>query len=95
MPGRQLNELIKGMERKKKKTGAGGSTQNHRTDLSKEQHIQWVFQGSSKGLLCCLPRQEVDTEKIYQEDMDRVEAAFKRLDTDGDGFIDWQEFKQV
>jgi hypothetical protein len=27
--------------------------------------------------------------------MDRVEAAFKRFDTDGDGFIDWEEFKQV
>ena len=27
--------------------------------------------------------------------MDRVEAAFKRFDTDGDGYIDWEEFKQV
>ena len=37
----------------------------------------------------------MDTEKTYQEDMDRVEAAFKRLDTDGDGYIDWEEFEQV
>ena len=25
----------------------------------------------------------------------RVEAAFRKFDTDGDGFIDWEEFKQV
>ena len=25
----------------------------------------------------------------------RVEAAFRKFDTDGDGFIDWHEFKQV
>ena len=24
----------------------------------------------------------------------RVEAAFKKFDTDGDGFLDWKEFKQ-
>ena len=27
--------------------------------------------------------------------MNRVQAAFKRFDTDGDGFIGWEEFKQV
>ena len=25
----------------------------------------------------------------------RVEAAFRKFDTDGNGFIDWEEFKQV
>lgn len=29
------------------------------------------------------------------EEMDRVENAFRKFDTDGDGFIDWEEFKQV
>ena len=29
------------------------------------------------------------------EDLDRVEAAFIKLDTDGDGFVDWEEFKHV
>ena len=43
------------------------------------------------GLLCCLPtrKQKKDTA------MDRVEAAFRKFDSDGDGYIDWEEFKQV
>ena len=45
--------------------------------------------------LCCIKRQSVSPERKFQEDMDRVEAAFKKFDTDGDGFIDWEEFKQV
>ena len=27
--------------------------------------------------------------------MDRVEAAFTKFDTDGNGYIDWEEFKEV
>lgn len=27
--------------------------------------------------------------------MDRVEAAFSKFDTDGNGYIDWEEFKEV
>ena len=38
-------------------------------------------------------------EKLFPEVMKyilpRVEAAFHKFDTDGDGFIDWEEFKQV
>ena len=29
------------------------------------------------------------------KDLDHVEAAFKKMDKDGDGYIDWEEFKQV
>ena len=27
--------------------------------------------------------------------INEVKAAFRKFDTDGDGFIDWEEFKQV
>ena len=46
-------------------------------------------------LLCCTARQEMSQERKFEEDIDRVEAAFIKFDTDGDGFIDWEEFKQV
>ena len=42
-----------------------------------------------------MSRQDRDQDIKYQEDLDRVESAFRRFDTDGDGFIDWEEFKQV
>ena len=42
-----------------------------------------------------MSRQDRDQDIKYQEDLDRVEAAFRRFDTDKDGFIDWEEFKQV
>ena len=35
--------------------------------------------------------QEMKLEKV----LDKVEAAFKNMDKDGDGYIDWEEFKQV
>ena len=42
-------------------------------------------------LLCCTARQEMSQERKFEEDIDRVEAAFIKFDTDGDGFIDWEE----
>ena len=27
--------------------------------------------------------------------MDRVETAFRKFDIDGDGFVDWEEFKEM
>ena len=42
-----------------------------------------------------------DTDARFEEGvcsmdaLDRVEAAFNKFDTDGNGYIDWEEFKQV
>ena len=44
------------------------------------------------GLLCCLPARKQEKKDTT---MDRVEAAFRKFDSDGDGYIDWEEFKQV
>ena len=30
-----------------------------------------------------------------EKELDRVDTAFKKMDKDGDGYIDWEEFKQV
>ena len=34
-------------------------------------------------------------DRKFQKDLDKVELAFRNLDKDGDGFIDWEEFKEV
>jgi len=49
--------------------------------------------GREGGLLCCGKGARESPERPVN--MDRVEAAFHKFDTDGDGFIDWEEFKQV
>ena len=36
-----------------------------------------------------------EAERKFKSDLDKVEAAFRKLDKDGDGFIDWEEFKEV
>ena len=37
----------------------------------------------------------VEADARFTEDKDRVEAAFSKFDTDGNGYIDWDEFKEV
>ena len=36
-----------------------------------------------------------EAERKFKSDLDKVEVAFRKLDKDGDGFIDWEEFKEV
>ena len=36
-----------------------------------------------------------EQKKRLKKDLDKVEAAFRKLDKDGDGYIDWEEFKEV
>ena len=51
------------------------------------------------SLLCCVPRKKQGTSSTsdakFTESKDRVEAAFSKFDTDGNGYIDWDEFKEV
>ena len=36
-----------------------------------------------------------EADRKFKSDLDKVEVAFRNLDKDGDGFIDWEEFKEV
>ena len=42
-----------------------------------------------------LKKNSLSEEKKMEAELDRVEVAFSKLDKDGDGYIDWEEFKQV
>ena len=53
---------------------------------------------SSKQKSCLfgfLKKKSSFQEMKLEKELDRVEAAFKKMDKDGDGYIDWEEFKQV
>ena len=52
-------------------------------------------QDQTGSLLCCVAMKKRTGRREVVEDLDRVEAAFIKLDTDGDGFVDWEEFKHV
>ena len=52
------------------------------------------------SLLCCVATVEEEEPKLSdhlqpRQNLDRVENAFKKFDLDQDGFLSWNEFKQV
>ena len=40
-------------------------------------------------------KKERPEEAKLRRDIDRVETAFRKFDIDGDGFVDWEEFKEM
>ena len=45
-------------------------------------------------LACFFSDKKVLTE-VKEEQMDKVEMAFRKFDLDEDGFLSWEEFQQV
>ena len=50
--------------------------------------------------MCCVAAVEEEEPKLSdhlqpRQNLDRVENAFKKFDLDQDGFLSWNEFKQV
>ena len=60
--------------------------------------MTWLHQsgfcGQYEGLswLCCCPHPRLQSEEKAR---DRVLVAFTTWDTDGDGFLSWEEFQRI
>ena len=50
---------------------------------------------SSLYLLCCCQSHAMAVSSQEEEKVDRVLVAFNIWDTDGDGFLTWEDFQQV
>ena len=52
-----------------------------------------LFQSS--GFLCCCGHNSAEVSPSHEQPIDKILIAFEKFDTDGDGYIDWDEFQEV
>ena len=57
-------------------------------------HWSKQIQSYPSMLACFFSDKKVLTE-VKEEQMDKVEMAFRKFDLDEDGFLSWEEFQQV
>jgi len=76
---------------KERKTSKDEKAKEMEDKLKKEKKKE----GKKGSMFGFLKKNSLSEEKKMEAELDRVEVAFSKLDKDGDGYIDWEEFKQV
>lgn len=54
-----------------------------------------VNEKSCSSMLACFCSDKKMRDEVKEEQMDKVELAFRKFDLDGDGFLSWEEFQQL
>jgi len=60
-----------------------------------ENHQTSASEDNSCSMLACFCSSDKKVESQDSDKMDKVEFAFRKYDSDGDGFLSWEEFQQL